>query len=89
MIRSDIPKLQRAIERFHHAEKWKAYLDIMRDTNAAADVSLSSQELRIVKSRFDIVAQDEKYTPLTSMEIFKRTRDQLSNYLSQFGDDSN
>jgi hypothetical protein len=74
--------LQRAIERFHHAGKWQTYLDI------PVGQRTSSNDLRVIQSRFDTVARLEKYKPLASLAIFQRTRDQLSNYLARFGDDS-
>jgi hypothetical protein len=82
-------QLQRSIERFHHADTWKTYLDIAAsDRDARMGQEPSSEDLRMIQSRFDRVAQIEKYQPLTGMAIFEQTRVQLSRYISQLGDDS-
>ena len=75
-------QLQRAIERFHHADNWKTYLDI------PAGQRPSSKDLRVIQARFETVARMQQYKPLTSMAIFKQTKHQLSIHLSQLGDDS-
>ena len=67
-------QLQRSIERFHHADTWKTYLDIAAsDRDARIGQEPSSEDLRMIQSRFDRVAQIEKYKPLTSMAIFEQT----------------
>jgi hypothetical protein len=82
-------QLQGAIERFHHADQWQTYLDIaVSNADARMGQRPSSADLRVIQSRFDSVAQIEKYKPLTSMAIFKQTRVQLARYVSQLGDDS-
>lgn len=82
-------KLQRSIERFHHADTWKTYLDIgVSDRDARTGHQPSNEDLREIQARFDRVARIEKYKPLYRMPIFKQTRTQLSRYISQLDDDS-
>lgn len=81
-------QLQRSIERFHHADTWKTYLDIaVYNKGARMGREPSRADLRVIQSRFDSVAQIQKYKPLNSLAIFKQTRAQLSRYISQFEDD--
>jgi hypothetical protein len=82
-------QLQRAMGRFQHADRWKSYLAIpAAEADGREQQSPSNQDLRVIQSRFDQVAGIEKYRPLTGMAIFQATRDQLSSYISRFGEES-